>query len=158
MGSQTKRRKLNWTSLDQVLAELDRIEAAAKKGDLVATGSWTPGQILTHLAAWIEYGYSGYPLQPPPWILRWLLRAMLPGMLSKGMRPGVRIPGIQAGTVGQETVSTADGIERYRQAVKRLASGEPCSYDSPAFGRMSMEDRVRLNLRHAELHLSFLQY
>ncbi|MCE2793240.1 MAG: DUF1569 domain-containing protein [Planctomycetota bacterium] len=152
------RRVLHWDSLEQIGNELDRIEVADRKGELAAVGHWTPGQILTHLAAWIEYGYTGYPIDRPNLILRWLLRWMLPGFLSKGMRPGVRIPGIKAGTVGQEEVSTATGLQRYRAALKRLESGEPCTYDSPAFGPMSMADRVRLNIRHAELHLSFLRY
>lgn len=158
MGTSAARRKLSWNSLEDVCRELDRIEAADKRGQLQATGGWTPGEILTHLAAWIEYGYSGYPIGKPPLILRWLLRWMLPGMLSRGMRPGVRIPGIKTGTVGQEDVSVDVGLQRYRAALKRLASGEPCPYDSPAFGKMSMSDRVRLNLRHAELHLGFLTY
>jgi hypothetical protein len=29
---------------------------------------------------------------------------------------------------------------------------------SPAFGPMNHEDRTQFNLRHAELHLSFLQF
>ncbi len=151
-------RKLHWNSLNEVLAELDRIETAEREGKLKATGSWTPGQILTHLAAWIEYGYEGYPIKRPSLPFRWILRWMLPGMLSGGMRPGVRIPGIKEGTVGQEDVSTLEGIDRYRAALQRLLRGEPCPFDSPAFGRMSAEDRIRLNLRHAELHLGFLAY
>ncbi len=158
MSKVTPRRKLEWTSLAEVLAELDRIEAAETAGKLVAAGTWTPGQILTHLAAWIEYGYEGYPIKTPPLPFRWLLKWMLPGMLKRGMRPGVRIPGIKEGTTGQENVSTIDGLRRYRAAIQRLNQGEPCQYDSPAFGPMSTADRIRLNLRHAELHLSFLSY
>ncbi len=39
----------------------------------------------------------------------------------------------------------------------RLKNGEPCTHDSPAFGALSHEDRIRLNLRHAELHLGYTQ-
>ena len=54
-----------------------------------------------------------------------------------------------------ETIAAAD---RLKSAFERLQSGEPAKYDSPAFGKMSHEDRIELNLRHAELHLGFLVY
>jgi len=41
--------------------------------------------------------------------------------------------------------------------LRLLESDELARYDSPAFGPMSHQERVALNLRHAELHLSFLQ-
>lgn len=157
VGSAPARRKLTFKSLDELLIDLQRLEDAERAGKLRATGHWTPGEILSHLAAWVEYGYEGYPLGKPPFFLRWILKRMLPGMLRNGMRPGVRIPGAKAGTYGQEKVSTSEGFRRYRVALARLKQNEPCPFDSPAFGPMSMEDRVRLNLRHAELHLSFLQ-
>jgi len=56
-----------------------------------------------------------------------------------------------------ETLSTEDGSVRLRTALARLQSGEPCRHDSPAFGPMNHQDRILFNLRHAELHLGFLQ-
>ena len=61
------------------------------------------------------------------------------------------------GTVGIEPLSTAEGADRLRRALTRLKRGEPAKFDSPAFGLMSHDDRVQLNLRHAELHFSFLR-
>ena len=52
----------------------------------------------------------------------------------------------------------AEGAARLRKAVARLQAGEPARYDSPAFGPMNHEERIQLNLRHAELHLSFLRW
>ena len=151
-----QRRKLRFETIESVLADVDAVVAAAHAGQLQVLGNWTPGQVLAHLAAWIEYGYEGYPLKAPPWILRVLLRFMLPGMLKKGMRPGVKIPGVSGGTVGQDDQPIDQAAARLKQAFGRLKNGEKCSYNSPAFGAMSHEDRIRLNLRHAELHLSFL--
>lgn len=157
VGAAPARRNLKFHSLDDVLSDLQRLEEAERAGKLKTTGQWTPGEILSHLAAWIEYGYEGYPLGKPPFFLRWILKRMLPGMLRNGMRAGVRIPGAKAGTYGQEKIGTSEAFRRYRAALARFKQNEPCPFDSPAFGPMSMEDRVRLNLRHAELHLSFLQ-
>jgi hypothetical protein len=151
------RRKLQFQSIAEVQAEIGRIVAADADGRLRTTGNWTPGQICDHLAAWIEYGYSGYPMKPPPWIIRVLLRWQLRKMLRDGMPGGVKIPGVPDGTYGQDNQPLPAAAERLMRALDRLQR-EPCPHDSPAFGRMSHEDRIALNLRHAELHLGFLAY
>lgn len=156
--AKAKHRKIRLATIDDVFAELDRIGQADQEGRLKTTGNWTAGQILAHVAAWIEYGYSGYPVKPPPFPLNFILPWMGKRILKNGMRPGVRIPGVKEGTFGQEQVSTATGLERLRRAFSRLKNGEQCKYDSPAFGPMSHEDRILLNLRHAELHLGFIHY
>jgi hypothetical protein len=57
-----------------------------------------------------------------------------------------------------DDMPTREAADRLKQAFRRLESGEPAKFHSPAFGAMSHEDRIRLNLRHAELHLGFLDY
>lgn len=74
------RRKLRLESIDELLKELDAIEVALLEGKVHTTGNWTVGQIMTHLAAWIEYGYDGFPIKLPLLPIRWILRLMLPGM------------------------------------------------------------------------------
>jgi hypothetical protein len=156
MAQSDMRRVLRFESIDEVLADVDKILAADRAGTLKAIGNWRPGQVLAHLAAWIEYGYVGYPVKRPPWFIRFILKRMLPGMLKKGMSPGVKIPGVAGGTTGQDDQPTEQAAERLKTAWLRLKNGEQCTYDSPGFGAMSHEDRIRLNLRHAELHQSFL--
>jgi hypothetical protein len=152
----TQRRKLRFESLDELEAEIDRIVAADAEGRLRTTGNWTVGQVFGHLAAWINYGWEGYPFPTPPWFVRFFLKLMRTKYLRDGMPAGVRIPNADGGTYGIERLSTADGAARLRAAIDRLRSGEAARYDSPAFGPMSQEERIALNLRHAELHLSFL--
>lgn len=154
--SKAPRRALRFSSIEDVLRDLDRIETAVKAGTLKTTGNWTPGQILAHIAAWINYAYNGFPMNKPPWIIRAILKMMLRGMLRKGMPAGKRIPSIADGTTGADRISTEEGITRLRTALRRLSSNEPAPHESPAFGRLSYADRVALNLRHAELHMSFL--
>lgn len=150
------RRVLRFESIADLLEELDRIEAADRSGRLRATGGWTVGQILSHVAAWIDYAYDGYPVKPPPFFIRWILRWMFRRMLRDGMRPGVRIPGVRGGTTGAALIDTPLGISKLRTSLERLARREPAKFSSPAFGEMSDDDRIQLTLRHAELHLSFL--
>lgn len=152
------RRPLHLPYLAALSDELDRIEAGQHAGQLQTVGNWTPGQILGHLAAWIHYGWEGYPVKAPPWLVRVILRWQLKKILSKGMSSGVRIPGVQGGTTGIEPVPFEQGMAEMRRGIERLEAAEPPAHHSPAFGEMSDEDRVLLNLRHAELHLSFLRY
>lgn len=150
------RRKLQFQSIDDVFADIDKVVAAAHAGTVQSLGNWKPGQVFAHLAAWIEYGYVGYPVKTP-WFIAFILKRLLKGILKNGMRPGVRIPGLSAGTTGQDDQPVDEAAERLKRAFLRLKNGEQCPHDSPAFGSMSHEDRIKLNLRHAELHLSFLQ-
>ena len=151
-------RKLRFDSLDDCLAEVGRILAADEEGVLRNSGNWTPGQVMAHIASWIEYGYDGYPIAPPPFFVRWILRLRLGKMLREGMPRGVRIPGVKQGTVGMDDMPTPEAARRLVTALTRLRDREEARFDSPAFGPMSHEDRIRLNLRHAELHLGFLSY
>ncbi len=155
--AKVKRRKLWFDSIDELLSELERIETADRTGKLRTAGNWSAGQILAHLSAWIEYGWEGYPIGSPPFFIKWILVRMARRYLRKGMPAGVRIPRVEGGTKGQELMPTHEALSRLRKALSRLQSGEKALHDSPAFGPLSHEDRIQLNLRHAELHLSFLE-
>lgn len=151
-------RKLWFEGVDDCISEVKRIREAHEAQALRATGNWTPGQIMAHVASWIDYAYDGFPVGPPPFFVRWILRRRVPKMLREGMPRGARIPGVKGGTFGMDDISTSEAIERLLRALRRLESTEEAKYDSPAFGPMSHEDRIKLNLRHAELHLGFLGY
>ena len=155
--AKVKRRKLWFHSIDDLRGELERIETADRNGQLRATGNWSAGQILAHLSAWIEYGWEGYPIGSPPFFIKWILVRMGRRYIRKGMPPGVKIPGIVNGTKGQDLMPFTEALSRLRNAICRLQSGEVARHDSPAFGPMSHEDRIQLNLRHAELHLGYLE-
>ena len=151
-------RKLRFDSVEACIADVRQILAAADAGKLSTTGNWTPGEIMTHLANWIDYAYVGFPIGPPPFFVRWILRFRLRKMLRDGMPRGVRIPGVKRGTTGMEAVETREAGRRLTAALERLRTDGEAKFDSPAFGAMSHEDRIALNLRHAELHLGFLTY
>lgn len=124
-------------------------------GTLRRTGNWTAGQTFGHLAAWINYAYEGFPMKVP-WFIRILVRTKKAKYLRDGMDAGIRIPRVPGGTFATEALDTQEGATRLKSALARLKSGEPARFESPAWGPMTLEDRIALNLRHAELHLSFL--
>jgi hypothetical protein len=153
----TNRRTLNLRTLGDLRAELDRIERAHRAGQLRVTGNWSPGQVFTHLANFINYAYDGYPpeLKTPPALLRFCFKFMKNRFLYRPMGAGVKIPGVRGGTVGVEDVAFEQGLARLRAAVDRLEQAAP-TQANPMFGPMPHDQWTSLHLRHAELHLGFL--
>lgn len=150
-----ERRKLRFASIDEVITDVDGLVRAESAGNLRQVGNWTLGQTLGHLAAWAGFCYDGYPINPPR-VIGWILRLRRHAFIHGPMRSGVRIPRVKGGTVATEELSTAEGYSRFRTAFERLKS-EPAMDRHPFLGRMTQEDWIALNLRHAELHLSFLK-
>jgi hypothetical protein len=148
------RRQLQFNTVAELRAEIDRIAAAERAGTLRRTGNWSAGQVFGHLAAWINFAYEGYPMRVP-WFVRPFIRRKLKQYLEGQMDAGVRIPRVEGGTYGTEALSTEEGAARLRTALDRMER-EPARYDSPAFGKLPEEQRIKLNLRHAELHFGFL--
>lgn len=150
------RRPVTLRSLDELIAEAERLAAAERDGRLKRLGNWSLGQALGHLAAWIDYGYEGFPEQMrPPWFVKMLVRLFRRKILNGPFPQGYRIPKIEGGTFGIDHMTTEEGLARLRRAVARLKS-EPVKHHSPVFGPMSEAQRVRLHLGHAELHLGFM--
>lgn len=148
-------RDLTLTTWDDLEREIRAIENAAEAGTLTQCGNWSPGRILGHLAAWIDYAFDGYPMNPPAFV-RILGRAMKPLLMrQKRMKPGFRIRGAPAGTYGVEEMPLAEGAARLRRAVERLRNGQPGP--NPIFGPLTKEEWTRMHLNHAALHLGFLK-
>lgn len=151
-----RRRVLHFDSIDQALAEVDRLIAAEREDRLDRAGTWTLGQTLGHLATWIDFSFDGYPgsIDPPP-LLRVLVKLFKRRVLTKGMIPGMRIGRVPGGTLGIDVLSTEEGASRFRASFARLRSTPP-TLNNPIFGPLTHEQWIQLNLRHAELHLGFL--
>jgi hypothetical protein len=149
------RRVLRFETLDDVLRDAEMLAGAARGGTLRATGNWTLGQALAHLATWVNMPFDGYPeMRGSAWWMRLLRPVITWWLVNKGFPAGVRIAGVEDGTFGIEPCEVDEGLERLRAAFGRLAGEEPMR-TSPVFGPMTREEWVKFHLRHAELHLSF---
>lgn len=153
------RRQIRFASIPDLAVEIDRIVAAEKAGRLGRVGNWTAGQIFGHLAKWIEMGYEGFPFRFP-WFVRMMARWSLAGMLRDGMKPGFHLPKKTLEKIGAfpqyPDMPIDEGALRLKRALARLKAGEIPPHESPAFGKLSLDEWTQLHLRHAELHLSFL--
>lgn len=152
-GKVAERRILRFESIDQVMAEMERLAEAERAGRLRRLGNWTLGQALGHLAAWTEYGYTGAPLKVP-FFIRWIAKLQKRKFLYGPMAAGSRIPRVEGGTLATDPVPLEEGLGRYRRALERLKVEVPTA-PSPVFGRLTHEESIALSLRHAELHLGF---
>ena len=149
------RRTLRFETVDDAIDEAEKLVIAEREGRLDRLGNWTLGQTLGHLATWASYPFEGYPPEiRPPLPVRMILGLMRNRILTKGMTPGVRIRGIPNGTLGLEVLTIEEGLRRFRAALNRLGSTDPDRVN-PIFGKLTHEQWIQLNLRHAELHLSF---
>jgi hypothetical protein len=149
------RRVLRFETVDDVLRDAELLAAAARDGTLRATGNWTLGQALAHLATWVNMPFDGYPqMGRPAWWMRLLRPVINMWLIHKSFPAGVHIAGVPGGTFGIEPCEIDEGLARLYSACRRLVAEAP-ALTSPVFGPMSHEEWVKFHLRHAELHLSF---
>jgi hypothetical protein len=150
---QTPFRPLRFASADEAVAEARSLAAAAADGALRSAGTWSLGQALGHVAAWIDYAYDGYPPGfRPSWPVRTAMRLLKGRVLRKGMPRGLRFPKVPGGTFGIDDYPPEERLRRFIAAFDRLAASAPTT-PSPAFGPLDHEQWLALHLRHAELHL-----
>jgi hypothetical protein len=150
------RRSLRFATPDDALQEAERVMALEAGGRLEALGNWTLGQTLGHLATWIGFSYTRQPIPPPPLPIRLVLRLLRKRIIHGAMPAGFKMRGATGGTIGTELMSTSDGWARFESGWQRLVR-EPPSEPSAAFGKLTHEQAIQLNLRHAELHLGFFR-
>jgi len=150
-----RRRTLHFESLNEVMADVEKLAAAQEQGKLRCLGNWSPGQNLGHLASWVDYSYDGVPFKVP-FIAKIVMRPMKNRFLHKPMRPGSRIPKLPGGTAGIDPLSFEEGLTRFRKNFTRLKSEAP-QRPHVVFGNLTHEEWICQHLRHAELHLSFMR-
>lgn len=149
------RRALRFRTVDDALAEADRLATAGRAGRLARAGSWSLGQALGHLATWAEFAFDGYPdAARPPLPVRLIVRMLKGKFLHGAMPAGIRMRGVSGGTLGTGDLPTEEGLRRFQSALTRLREQAP-TIRNPLFGSLSHTEWIELNLRHAELHLGF---
>lgn len=149
-GKVLGRRTVRFESLQEVLQDAERLAA----GEVRSLGNWSFGQILDHLAKTMEMTIDGFDFKAP-WLIRIVAKLfMKKRFLTKTMPAGFQFRKGMQGLLPDE-ISIADGLDRLRRAVERLET-ETRRATSPIFGKTTVEESNQLQLRHAELHLSFV--
>ena len=141
------RRTVRYESFDELFADARRFSGP----EVRTLGNWSQGQIFKHIAQSMDTAIDGagfsFPA-PVRWIMSLLMkRRFLTKPLPAGFKsPHKFIPGETSAEEGLATLEKA--IARQKQESKRAPH--------PGFGKMSNEEHDKFNLRHAEMHMSFL--
>lgn len=141
------RRQVRYESYDDLIADAERLASM----DVRTHGSWSFGQIIKHLADSLDSSIdgTGFSLPAP---VRWLMtllmkKKFLYGAISPGFKSSAKfIPG--------ET-SVEEGLAALRKAVGRQDQ-EDHRAPHPGFGKITKDEWTAFNLRHAEMHMSFV--
>jgi hypothetical protein len=149
----TDRRPLRFSTLPEVLADVERLDAG---GSLSATGNWTPAQIVQHVTKLIKCSFDGFPVPRAALPLRVVGRLLRNRALSKAMRPGFKLPGKFSFLAPDEQIAWDDAVRDLRETLARL-DGERMTVASPVLGPLNHEQWEQLHCRHAEMHLSFVR-
>jgi len=154
----TNRRQVHFASFDELLADAERLVQLDAQGKVHPLGNLTLGQALGHLALWMQASIDGIPddLRPPA-VVKLLGRIFKGVILNKGLRPGFKLPTDAASKlIPPAGITPADGFNQLSTACARLRR-ESKRVPSPLLGNLNVDEWDKLHLRHAELHLSFMQ-
>lgn len=152
----TKRRKLKFENLDQVIEELDLL---LDRG-YTQTGNWNLSQICTHLHDWMRFSLDGYPKAPPPirlalWLMKVTIgRRQFEAVVSKGFK--ANLPTMPATVPAADAASDKAAVDQLTKTVNRLKESNGPIVPSPIYGPLTYDEAVQLQLAHCAHHLRFL--
>lgn len=152
MASDIQRRSLQFASVDDIQNEV----ATLNQSQVRTTGHYRYAQILEHLARAFDVA-TGH--LPPPKIalpVRLAMRMMRPLVLSRPMKPGLKLPSeAQSVFWPDASITDPEARDHFAEALTRYRMLEVFP-KHPLFGNMTRPQMDQLQCRHCELHLSFV--
>ncbi|MCX5660474.1 MAG: DUF1569 domain-containing protein [Planctomycetota bacterium] len=154
------RRELAFADFDALLADVDRVELAARGGKARTLGNWSVAEILDHLAIAMEFAYAAPPFKialPFKVVGRVGKTLFFRGFVRSMLKPGFKLPKAARAMEPAPGTDLDKSAARFRAAAKRLRDREPTSVPNQMLGRLTMDQLHFLHLRHAEMHLGFVR-
>ena len=113
------------------------------------------GQALWHIGAMLDQSRTGITFTAP-WPVRLIGRLFRNHFLTRGFgMPYRHTAENDALLVPPPEITAWEGLAKLKEAVANFQTSER-RVESPLLGRLSLADWDRLQLRHAEWHLSFM--
>ena len=153
MSDSSNRRELSFADLNEVVAEVERLAA----GEVTTSGNHTFTEIVEHLAITHDMTTGKVVGPKPPFFMR-LLMPFMKGMIvnDKPLKAGFKLPDKAEAFFWPKTdKSLADAITHLKESVERYQTQGPLP-KHPMFGKLTEEQNLNMNLRHAALHLGFV--
>jgi hypothetical protein len=153
------RRLVRLRTIEDLVAEADRVTAAAAAGRVRPSGNWSPAQVLWHIGRLVELSFDGFPFRyrrAPAWVARLFRLLAWRWLIALAFRPGFTNPPEAAALEPDPSLSLETAAAYFKRQVARLRAGERMTRARSVEGPYSHEQWTYIHLRHAELHLSFL--
>ena len=150
-GSVTGRRQLHFDSLDDILADVERLN----QGQVKTLGNWSPGQVLRHLTIVMTGSMDGFRNRPP-WFIRLLGKVMKRRMLTKPMSAGFQLPKNAATEFIPGPIEWDDALGQLRIAIRSIAT-RPCSLDRPRLHMLPAQPQKQLRRRGNNLEFATIK-
>jgi hypothetical protein len=158
-GRVLNRRAVRLRTIDDLLAEVERVAAALAAGSVRPLGNWSPAQVFWHLGRLIAFSFDGFSWRyrrGPQWLTRPFRFLAWRWLIRLAFRPGFQNPPEAAALEPPAEVSLEEAVASLRRQIERIRRGERMTQASAVEGPYSHEQWVYIHLRHAELHLSYL--
>jgi hypothetical protein len=152
MGNQPERRELSFSSLDDAVAEAERLAG----GEPRTTGNHTFAQILDHLALSHQVAMGQATPPRPPFIMRMLMPFLKPMILNGPVKPGFKLPkDAESFFWPNDDSDVQEALNRFKKSVEDYKANGAAEVH-PIFGKVTKEQMNRLNIGHCAMHLSFV--
>jgi hypothetical protein len=143
------RRTVRYPTYDELLKDAERI---ATSDQVETLGNWSVGQIFKHLADAIESSIDG-----SGFVLPWPIRVVFTMLMKRKYLYDSLPAGFKAPKRFQpEPIDAKEALDALRSAIGRVNS-ETDRVMHPAFGQITREEWDQFNLRHCEMHMSFIK-
>jgi hypothetical protein len=144
------RRTVRYATFSDVVQDAEHL-----LGNHHTVGHWSFGQICQHLARTMNATIDGFGFMAPWWARQLIAPFVKNSFLIKPMKPGFNLPKAGAALLPDDSITAEEGLRQLKAAIQRLAHETP-SAPHPFFGKLASEEIVQLQLRHCELHMSFI--
>ena len=149
---QAERRELHFDSLDAILADAEAVTAGPHR----VTGNHTAAQLIHHIAVPMDKAVNGFDFDAPL-VMKVFGRVLKVFGVDRPIKPGIRPPkSVEERFWAPADISLDEAIVYLRRSVKAANVPGSMTHPSPLFGKMTHEQWLGLNYRHAELHLGFI--
>lgn len=145
------RRSLRFETFHDVVADVEQLVAA---NNCRMLGNWSLPVLINHLTMTMHASIDGFPSKAP-FLIR-LIGPMIKRSVvyGKKLSPGIKLPAEAIPAAFPPGNSAHEALADLKSAFSRALT-ERMEADHPAFGRMTHEEWLLMQLRHAEMHLSF---
>ena len=150
-------RELRFENLNDLREEINRL----KSENCEQTGKWNLSQICSHLECWMRFPMDGFP-RPPVMIgiimklmkvtvgRRFFRKIMASGKMGDGA------PTAPETIFRAESINDRESIEALMKTIDRFERHTGPVHESPFFGKMSIDECLKMQLIHCAHHLGFL--